>query len=206
MTITVISIGIVSGFLFVNYGNKVRNTFLASATYTPTTPTPTILPSAKEEVISSDSPDGKKKLTLKKIREGSLTAYSVFTSDIPEVASPSEVLIYEATIDSSQRLSIPYNTWSPDDAYVFLQEDSQAGRDYYVFSSTGGSFANGEQYLHIRDLFTKGRPEFTLTEVTGWAAPYLLIVNTITTDGTEGPSFWFDLSSQSFIQLSTRFN
>lgn len=204
--LTVIAAGIISGFFFVTYGNKVRTRLFSPLAYSYTAPTPTIVPPSTEETITSDSPDGKKTLTLKKLREGNLISYSVFSSDIPAQATPPGSLLWSETIDTTTKVAIPYNTWAPDDAYVFLQEDSQAGRDYYVFSSTGGSFANGERNLHVRDLFTKARPEFTLTEVTGWAAPNLLILNSKTSDGNQGPSFWFDLTSQSFIQLSTRFN
>lgn len=205
LTLTTISAGLIGGFLFVNFGNKVKNTFLASASYSETAPTPTVSASTKEEVVSSNSPDGKKTLTLKKLRDGNLTTYSLFSDDIPPQSTPPGILLFDKTSDVAS-ISIPYNTWAPDNAYLFLQEESQNSSNYYVFASTGKPFASGEHYLSISDLFAKSRPEFTLTEVTGWAAPYLLIVNTKTADGDQGRSFWFDVASRSFIQLSTLFN
>ena len=58
----------------------------------------------------------------------------------------------------------------------------------------------------MEELFAQKYADYKITDVTGWAAPTLLVVNTDKLDGTVGPSFWFDVASLSFTRLSTRFN
>jgi hypothetical protein len=157
--------------------------------YSTPIPIPTVA-SVLNESTTVYSPDGTSKLVMKKQISDSLVDYSFFTSQ----------LIFQKTESRSQSLSIPYNTWSPDNKYVFLKEATLSFSNYFVFSADGSS-----QSVDVKSLFNQKVPDYVMTEVTGWAAPYLLIVNTKTKQGEQGPSFWLDISTQSFIQLSTHF-
>jgi hypothetical protein len=53
--------------------------------------------------------------------------------------------------------------------------------------------------MEISELFYAKYSEYKITDITGWAAPNLLIVNTDDVNSEEGPSFWFDVSSKTFI-------
>lgn len=168
-------------------------------------PTPIIAKKAQAAgpilFASRESPEGSKELLMKK-EEGNLTTYSFFILDNSENL---ETPLYSTRVNSSQSYSIPYNAWSPDDKYVFIKEDTNAGANYYVFLTSGKPFSDVSPYIEITSLFTQKFPGYKIEDVTGWADPNLLIINTRTETGGFGPSFWFAVSSRSFIQLATRF-
>jgi len=62
-----------------------------------------------------------------------------------------------------------------------------------------GQFEN-----YIKNLFLSKYPEFKIEDITGWAAVNLLLVNVKSQTG-EKISFWFDVTSQTFIRLGTYF-
>jgi hypothetical protein len=87
-----------------------------------------------------------------------------------------------------------------------LKETNSAQTSYFVLTTSGAPVTKDAQTLDILSLFTAKYPNYTITDATGWAGPTLVVINTNKSDGGIGPSFWFDAGSQSFIQLSTRFN
>ncbi len=166
------------------------------------TPTPTAIPPGPVQTITADSPDGAKTLTMKKQQTGELIKYSFSTADKSGAAEKS---IFEKEENLSQSLTIPYNAWSPDNAYIFLKESTPTLNNYYVLQTSGDPFPDNVQYINVQDLFRQKLADYTLVDITGWAAPNLLIVNTRTKEGQE-VSFWFELPSKAFIQLSTHFD
>ncbi len=140
------------------------------------------------QMSTQESPDGKNTLTMKREMNGSSATYSFSTKD---------GALFSKTVDNTTTLSIPFNTWSTDDKTVFVKEDTGSAVNWYVYP--GGT--------NVTDFFNKKLAEnYKITEVTGWAANTLLIVNTDKIGGGQGFSYWFDISSKSFIQLSNRFN
>ena len=109
-------------------------------------------------------------------------------------------------MDDTENLSIPYNAWSPDNKYVFLKESTPTINNYYVFASSGNPLYPDKQYINIQELFSEQVPDFAITDVTGWADSVLVVVNTVSKKQGQKVSFWFDVSSQSFIRLSTYFD
>jgi len=161
-----------------------------------TAPTPKVpvVAASTQTVSTMDSPEGSKTLTL----EGN----SLYVS---AKDSPEKQLLYKKKIESSELLEIPFNTWAPDNVYIFLKDKKPSGNDYIVFQSSGKTFPDEVIFLSIQDLFSKKIQGHLIEDVTGWAAPNLLIVNTKKTDDDIRISFWFDVPSQSFIQLGTYF-
>lgn len=149
-----------------------------------------------------DSPDGKWTLTMKeeKSKDGAVYTFWISGSD----GSKKEIL--RKTVPSGTSMTIPYNTFSPDDKYIFLKEDSSGEALYLVLSVSGASLAKDTQALEISGLFADKYPDYKITNVTGWGGLTLIVVNTDKASGGQGPSFWFDVGSRSFIQLSNRFN
>lgn len=145
-----------------------------------------------------DSPEGSKTLALEK--KGA--SYSLFVSS---KSDGQKVQIFKKEETGSQSLSIPYNTWSPDNVYVFLKEKTLTVDNYFVFQSSGNLFPDGLSYVSIQELFKKNAQDYSIEDVTGWAAPNLLIVNTKANNSDNKVSFWFDVPSQSFTQLGTYF-
>lgn len=134
---------------------------------------------------SQVSPDGSHTLTLKSSTSGAQTTYSFYTAD---------KLLLSTTIPTESYFSIPFNTFSPDNKYVFVKEVTPTKTNYHVLPGN----------INVTTLFAEKYPAYTLQEITGWAAPNLLIVNAST--GTSNISLWFDLTTTSFITLSNRFN
>jgi len=164
---------------------------------------PTLNPPGQIKTDVMDSPDGTKTLTMNHQQTSERMRYSFYTASKPDEAD--RQLIFSQEFNTAQALSIPYNTWSPDNKYLFLRESSAAKENFYVFSATGKKFAADAQFLDTQALFAEKVEGYTIQDVTGWAAPELLLVNAQATEDGQKVSFWFDVTSQSFIRLSTYF-
>lgn len=127
--------------------------------------------------------------------------YSFFTS---VSGNNTKTAIFSKTLDKNSSMSIPFNTFSPDNTYLFLQDSENDGNHFLVFKTNGESFANGQNYLDVTSAFQKHTSNYTLHNVTGWASDTLLIIETTNND-KPSTSFWFDVTSQGFIPLSTQF-
>ena len=97
---------------------------------------------------------------------------------------------------------MPANSWSPDNKYLFFEENDSSNLSFFVFKADGTKFAKGEIYIDMIPLFdTKSGNK--IVDVTGWDADTLLHVFTVS-DKWRGPSYWFDLDSRNFLMLGTR--
>lgn len=155
------------------------------------TPTPVI------QTASEISSDGTMQITMKTESNRNFTNTYSFSVSLKSDNNQSQ-LIFSKTVDAGTSFSIPFNTFSPQNKYLFLKQDDKDKTRYLVFNSSGKPFADGQEYLDITPLFEKHSPDLTLKNVTGWASETLLILQ------TSGPSFWFEIPSH-FIQLSTKF-
>lgn len=148
-------------------------------------------------VTTVESPDAKVTLTMreKKVDGGKEWVFSVNGKEI-----------FTKTLPSGSSFSIPYNTFSPDNKYIFLKETTPEKVSYLVLAANGVPVAKDTQTFEIVALFTEKHPEYKITDVTGWGGSTLVVINTDKAEGGVGPSFWFDVASRSFIQLTNRFN
>ena len=183
-------------FLLLQRGNKTYKRISSAGA-----PPQAVITPAPDEVNVMVSPDGTKTLTMRKQSSIKSTNYTFYSS------SPGhpDNLILDKNLESSQSFSIPYNTWSPDNKYIFLKESAANGNSYYVYLAapdTDSSFKSS----NIAELFAAKVPEYEITEVTGWAAPTFIIVNAVSKNQENNVSFWYDVESQSFTQLSLFFN
>lgn len=152
-------------------------------------PIPPAVPEAQaSEIISVGSPDGKFNLTMKEKKGQESTTYTF----------NSEKINFAKTVPTGVTMSIPFNTFSPDNKYVFLKENGLGTTSYTVIAPSG--------IIDVSSLFEAKYEDFVITDATGWAGPTLLVINTDKEEGGKGPSFWFDVASRSFIQLSNRFD
>ena len=168
----------------------------------PEDPVPTIIVSQPIENEHMDSPDGEKTLSMDRQQVGDNAAYSFFTSENPDF---SKKLIFTKEMPSNETMSIPYNAWAPDNEYVFLKESTENQNNYYVVHNEGNAFVDGSTYVDIQTKFKDQISDFTIIDVTGWAAPNLLIINAQNNQEDTLVSFWFDIPSQTFIRLGTYF-
>lgn len=163
---------------------------------------PSLIPSAQSiqpEKLKSSA--GEMTLVMKK--EQPTNQFQKYTFSVVDNTTNVEQIIFTTTASASSTLSIPGNSWSPDNKYIFLQEKIAGnGLTFLVLKTSGEVFSNDQKYLDVGAFFAQKQPKYMMTDVTGWASPTLLIVYTKTDTGEKGPSFWFDITSLSFIQLA----
>lgn len=165
------------------------------------TPLPTTVPSGPREEMM-DSPEGSKTLTMVTEEANEAATYALYISPKDEPKGDS---FFKKTIGVGETVEIPFNTWAPDNAYIFLKEKKGSEASYIVFKSSGALFTNESALLSISELFAERVPNFLIQDITGWAAPNLLLINAEGKESDVKVSFWFDVPSQTFIQLGTYF-
>lgn len=174
---------------------------------TPTNaPLPTNVPSPKPSIqfnsavtsISQDSSDGTNTVTVtSSANANGNQTYSVSINNGPA--------IFSKTLTSGNSISIPYNTWSPDNNYFFLQENSGNQTQVMVFNGNGQPFSNGGEYLDLTSVFAQDVSPTAFLKATGWASNNLIIIETQNADGSEGTSYWFGVPDESVTPLATQF-
>lgn len=176
--------------LLVGYRKAVSLNQPNPALIKPIAPTPAI---QNSEVHSAD---GEMNLVMQKQeqKDGSVV-YSFFTSD---VSGKNKKILFEKTVKTDVSITIPKNSWSPDNKYVFLRENKLNSFDFLVFKASGENFSNGEKYIDIMPRFIDSKIKHEMQDVTGWDSPTLLHVV------TSGPSYWFDITTKAFLQLARR--
>jgi hypothetical protein len=151
---------------------------------------PPVVEAQTQQQIRVISPDGKIALNLQGNSLSLTNSKDNTQKEFPiKTASP------------SSELSVPANTFSPDDKYIFLKQLGSGQVDYFALR-----LADTAKVLDISGPFAAKYPDFVITDVTGWGGIGLIVVNTDKVGGGIGPSFWYDVYTQSFIRLSTRFN
>lgn len=157
----------------------------------------------KQTVFSQISPDGTKKVIMKIDRNDDDTqTYSFYTGDDVGV---NERLVFTKTLDKTKYMTVPFNTFSSDNKYFFIQENSEEGTSIFAFKTSGEPFSDTEAYFDVTDLFKKRETGNNFAEATGWASESLIIINTTKDDGTKGPSYWFEVPSKAILILATEF-
>ncbi len=157
-----------------------------------------IVASVKPQVQDVHSSDGSMNLKmLTEVQDSQITV--AFT--VSQISGENPRVLFTRNIAKTKSMGIPYNTWSPDNKYVFLQEKNGEQVTFLVFNVTGENFVN-DKYLDIGSFFSQKITDYQMTGVTGWASNTLLIVTTSDKTGQKGPSFWFDITSRAFIQLA----
>lgn len=159
--------------------------------------------SPKEKITSQTSPEGAFILLLETTE--TLAGEINYTLSIKEENSTIKKTIFSGTIDKQTKIEIPFNTWSPDNKYFFIKQQTGTSQKNLVFKASGEKFTESS-FLNINDYYIENEIPYTFNETTGWAAPNLLVITTkkINTN-EEGPSYWFNVANQTLIQLSTRF-
>lgn len=208
-SIAVLILTVAMSLFFVVWKNKHQPQFhvISSLPRQTITPTPSSIPLASlipaDTVTAQTSSDGTKKLSMKVTPNNDKT--KTYTFSTADGFGMNEQVVFTKTLTSEKSMLIPFNTWSPDNKYFFIQQQGNEGNDFMVFTSLGTPFANGEAYLDITDVFKAKNTANTISQATGWASQNLIIFNTVKSDSTKGSSYWFEVPSKAIIQLSTEF-
>jgi hypothetical protein len=195
--------GVLSFWLYTN--NQYLNFWADMAGFTASVPTAvtTEMPLPQSTTESEISSDGEKKVVLE-------TAYNRDNSKSVRLSTSDESgensrIIFSKTVSLESMIVLPYNTWSPDNRYFFIEEHTYGDMNVLVFNAQGEAFANDEAYLDVTEIFAGQETGHTFREATGWGSYSVLIVNTTTSENEQGPSYWFEVPSKAVIRLSTLF-
>lgn len=154
---------------------------------------PTVMPSPTTSEVHA--PDGSVTLISRAIKNADKTTTYMFTAAGRKILTK--------TVGLGVTLTIPANTWAPEHRYVFLEEtDATSVKRFYVVATNGEPFPGGKEYLDVTALFAEKKTGFMFREATGWASPTLLIFTTNRDGQTRGPSYWFEIPSGAFLQLT----
>lgn len=154
----------------------------------------TPIPSSQSSTEKSEvkSADGSIKLSMTVKKQDTASVYSFSVIDQTGMVTP----LFEKKATLGETMSLPLNAWSPNNKHLFIEDHIGSRIDYLVFNANAALFPNGDKYLNATDLFNQKVKNYNLKAITGWDDPVLMSVRTI-----NGPHFWFDITTQSFIQL-----
>jgi hypothetical protein len=159
--------------------------------------TPTPIPQI--DIASQISSDGKMTLFMRTVHNSD--ASRTYTFSTSEETEKDQKTIYTIILRGSERMSVPFNTWSPDNKYFFiLKNDKEA----MVFNAMGEPFSDRETFWDVTTIFKQNNIEDTIDYVTGWGSESLLVVNA-RTKNNDLVSYWFEATSKAIIPLSTVF-
>lgn len=125
----------------------------------------------------------------------------IYDFSVAEIGKGESVHLYSKTV-SLGHMELPFNSWSPDDKYVFVSENTGGIKRFYVFKANGETFSNGEEYIDVIPKFESANTGLKLENVTGWDSENLLHISTLLENGEKGPGFWFEIPSKAIIRLS----
>lgn len=154
-----------------------------------------------EPVLTASSADGEVELKMTQAKKDEAITWTLRTIIKKDVKRR----IFWKTTPQDTKLSIPFNSVSPDNKYLFLKQEGPDNSRYFVMNVSGELIALETQTIEFAEEFELDYPDFKITEVTGWGGIDLIVFNTDTTEGATGPSFWFEIPTRSFIRLSNRF-
>ena len=149
------------------------------------------LPTPTARVMEQVSPDGRMMVSVNIKGEQA----GIWVGDL---------MLMTKRLEPEEELLVPFNAWSPDNKYFFLERKIAGESEFWVMKATGEPFVEGGIYRVIAEPFTLAYPELTLVSVTGWASPTLLIINA-KSENEPKISFWYEVPSKQFIRLSSYF-
>ncbi len=194
---------LIFGFLFYNFlqsqtiSSPMQTQITAAQTQTEITPTPT------KSQSTQISPDGLFELTLDtEIIEPNRMSYMV---SVTEAATGNHLTVFRDTVTTQTNITIPFNTWSADNKYFFITLQNGTEQKNLIFKSSG-ELIDEAAYINVNTHYVEKEISYEFDEMTGWASQSLLVIKTNKTDGSGvGTSYWFDVTSKNFIQLSSQF-
>jgi hypothetical protein len=152
-------------------------------------------------ILTASSADGEIELKMSQTKKT-----EAITWTLRVIRNKDEIRrIFWQTMPVDSTLSIPFNSVSPDNKYLFLKQGGSDKTRYIVMTITGEPILFETQTIEFAEKFETDYPEFVITEVTGWGGIDLIVFNTDKAEGGVGPSFWYEIPTRSFIQLFDRF-
>lgn len=188
--------------LYFNHGPK--TIFTLPVVTTLQSPIPTAAPTPTVQTFYQPSPNGQKKVTMTVTTRETTSKTYLFTVSDADGSNPQT--IYSINLPTNENMRIPFNTFSPDNKFLFFEHTAaNGGVEAFVFRTDGQPISQDTPYYNVSAIFAEKQIPNSYQVTTGWASETLLIVNTTKSDGTKGPSYWFEVPSKAIIQLATDF-
>ncbi|EKD42956.1 MAG: hypothetical protein ACD_72C00522G0001, partial [uncultured bacterium] len=121
-----------------------------------------VSPTRLDEATNSD---GSLKLVGERVITGERARYSFKIFDSQKNSS---LLLFDTVADPGQTFVIPFNSWSSDNKYLFIQKNDLNGKDYYVFKADGGLFDDGKKFLEVGEYWKQSKNMDVIDHVSGW--------------------------------------
>lgn len=204
-SLALLAVAATAGIVFAFYGNhrpKIQTAFNLPVVAPLLSPAPSATPTPQPTTFSQVSPDGKKKVSMI-VTQHSATSKTYAFSVSDGNGSNSQPL-YSINLPTNEYMSIPFNTFSPDDKYLFLEHDTNSGTEAFAFRANGDPMSTDATYYNVTQLYNARNFPNIYQTTTGWASETLLIVDTKTPDGNV-QSYWFEVPSKAIIPLATQF-
>ena len=154
-----------------------------------------------EPILSAVSGDGEVNLEMRQTKGVETNTWTLTASRAKETAKT----IWWQVLPQDISMSIPFNTVSPDNKYLFLKQTKADKTRYLVLRVSGEPIMAESRAVEFAEEFESKYPEYVITEATGWGGINLIVFNTDKVEGGTGPSFWYEVPSGAFIRLSNRF-
>jgi len=103
---------------------------------------PTVTSIPKVDFASQTTPDGTKILSMTRTQNSDKTYTYIFS--VEDESGDNKKQIYTVTIPVSENMSVPFNAWSPDNQYLFIQKNTD---NALVFKASGESITDGQLFL-----------------------------------------------------------
>ena len=175
--------------------------FKKSVRTTPPSPITTMTQQDSKQVTEKPSADGTVKLTetVQKTPDGN----NSYTFVVTTMKDSTTKTIFNSTEIPTTSYLIPDNSWSNDNKPFFIEKVTPNSIQYLVYKVDGSDYQNSGKFLDVGSFWSKTKTNLSIKTVTGWASGDLLIVYTTKPDGTDGPHYWFVISTKSFMLLSS---
>ncbi|MFC1627368.1 hypothetical protein ACFL18_02320 [Patescibacteria group bacterium] len=190
----IIAVSVVGGLMFSRFNPSPQPPSINKAITEETSPNPAT-------TLFATSADGEIALEMNQTKGTDTITWTLIASEGDELAKK----IWWQTLPQDTTMSIPFNTVSPDNKYMFLKQEGAGKTRYVVLTVSGEPIMPETQTVEFAERFEAEHPEYKITEVTGWGGINLIVFNTNKIEGGIGPSFWYEIPSGSFIRLSNRF-
>lgn len=154
-----------------------------------------------EPILTAISADGEIALEMKQVKGAEMITWTLKAGRDKKAFRK----IFWQTLSKDMTMSIPFNTVSPDNKYLFLKQSGPDKTRYLVLTTSGEPIMPETQTIEFAKQFESEYPEYVITEATGWGGIDLIVFNTDKIEGGIGPSFWYEVPTKSFIRLSNRF-
>lgn len=165
-------------------------------------PSPTLAVNKDKWVKEIRSGDGSMKLVGAGVEQSD--GSTQYTFRVFNMNSSEDWTLFTKVVPAGVTMDIPYNSWSPNNKQLFIEEKTLVGSKYYVFNADGAPYKDGLEFLDVSEYWTKANNGYDIKTITGWGGIDLLVVRAANGKPDDIHSFWFVTSTRGVMRLVDR--